>query len=215
MIVKNYNSIIFDCDGVVLNSNTIKSRAFFKCALPYGQYLAKSFLDYHLKNGGISRYKKFDYFINFILPNNIDKPKLSTLLSRYEILIEDDLLNCEVSPYLKLLKNKMNKQKWYIVSGSNEKELNNLFKKKKIDHYFDGGVYGSPRDKIEIINSLLMNGLQKPSLFLGDSEYDFQVAKKSNLDFMFISEWTELNNWKDFCINNRIKVINNLGNLFN
>ena len=47
----------FDCDGVILNSNKVKTNAFYKIALEYGDESAKKLVNYHIKNGGISRYK--------------------------------------------------------------------------------------------------------------------------------------------------------------
>ena len=38
-----------------------------------------------------------------------------------------------------------------VASGGDEKELNHLFKEKKIDHLFDEGIFGSPASKHEII----------------------------------------------------------------
>ena len=59
-----YKTMIFDCDGVLLDSNSAKSDAFYKVALPYGDNCARELLNFHKKNGGISRNKKFDYFVN-------------------------------------------------------------------------------------------------------------------------------------------------------
>ena len=49
-----YNTLIFDCDGVILNSNNIKSKAFYDVALPYGVKAAEELYTYHIKNNGIS-----------------------------------------------------------------------------------------------------------------------------------------------------------------
>ena len=57
-----YDTFVFDCDGVILNSNEYKSEAFFKSTLKYGKENAKN-LRYHIKNGGISRNIKFKYFL--------------------------------------------------------------------------------------------------------------------------------------------------------
>ena len=46
-----YKTFIFDCDGVLLNLNKIKSNAFYLSTLKYGLEIANEFLDYH-KNGG-------------------------------------------------------------------------------------------------------------------------------------------------------------------
>ena len=66
--LSHYNSIIFDCDGVILNSNTVKSDSFYSSALPFGEKAADLLLRYHLENGGVSRYVKFRYLISDIAP---------------------------------------------------------------------------------------------------------------------------------------------------
>ena len=34
---EKYSTIVFDCDGVILNSNKIKTDAFFNATIKYGQ----------------------------------------------------------------------------------------------------------------------------------------------------------------------------------
>ena len=58
--------IIFDCDGVLLNSNEIKSNAFYKTALQYGEAEALKLVDYHIKNGGVARYKSLSMFCDMV-----------------------------------------------------------------------------------------------------------------------------------------------------
>ena len=64
--IKDYETIIFDCDGVILNSNNIKIQAFYETALIYGHDLANELVKYHIENGGISRYQKFEFSPNVI-----------------------------------------------------------------------------------------------------------------------------------------------------
>ena len=71
--IQEYNSIIFDCDGVILNSNKIKTRAFRMASFAFGYEASNSLESYHLKNGGVSRYAKFDYFLKNIVPINSKK----------------------------------------------------------------------------------------------------------------------------------------------
>ena len=67
--LSEYKSIIFDCDGVLLDSNKIKQDAFHLSAMPWGLKPAEDLLKYHITNGGISRHKKFHFFIESILPS--------------------------------------------------------------------------------------------------------------------------------------------------
>ena len=61
--ISKYKSLIFDCDGVILNSNKIKSNAFRKVLKKFNQIAVDEFIKYHKDNGGISRYIKFEYFL--------------------------------------------------------------------------------------------------------------------------------------------------------
>ena len=78
-----YQTLIFDCDGVILNSNKIKTQAFYDVAKVYGHKPAQILKDYHIQNGGISRYKKFEYLLTNILQKPIKKQELSELLSNF------------------------------------------------------------------------------------------------------------------------------------
>ena len=62
--MKKYKSIIFDCDGVILNSNKIKTESFRKILRNFDKRAIQEFIDYHENNGGLSRYIKLDYLKN-------------------------------------------------------------------------------------------------------------------------------------------------------
>ncbi len=195
-----YDNLIFDCDGVILNSNLVKSNAFYEVALPYGKDAADRLLSYNRRHGGISRIKKFSYFINDILNIRNQDTLLRELLDQYAANIEKGLLECEVAEGLNELKAATKGSRWFIVSGGAESELQDLFNKRDIDKYFDGGIFGNPRNKDDILNHMAQSGLLTgKSLFLGDSEYDHKVAKIYNLDFVFIYEWTEFRDWMKYC----------------
>ena len=58
-----YNSIIFDCDGVILNSNQIKTNAFRKVLKQFNNKAIDEFIQYHKDNGGISRYLTRNHYL--------------------------------------------------------------------------------------------------------------------------------------------------------
>ena len=47
MDISQYATLIFDCDGVILDSNKIKTTAFYNTALPYGEDAAEALVNYH------------------------------------------------------------------------------------------------------------------------------------------------------------------------
>ena len=60
--LKHYDFAVFDCDGVILNSNSIKMQCF-RCALGEApKELIDQFIEYHQSFGGVSRYVKFKQF---------------------------------------------------------------------------------------------------------------------------------------------------------
>jgi len=98
-----------------------------------------------------------------------------------------------------------------LVSGGDQTELRTLFAERGIDGLFDAGIFGSPDNKDIILAREVGNGnLAKPAIFFGDSRYDHEASNRAGLDFVFVSYWTELQNWQDYCGDNRITVIERL-----
>lgn len=206
--------MIFDCDGVLLDSNSAKSDAFYKVALPYGDNCARELLNFHKKNGGISRNKKFDYFVNNIVSENNRDIDVCDLLKLYGKLSYEGLVDCEVCDGLDVLRRNTIDRSWLVVSGGNEKEVQKVLKQKGLFEYFDNGIFGSPKSKEHIFKSLIEKGTIKfPAVFIGDSRYDYEVANKYGVDFIFMSDWTEFSDWQIFCDDNMICVFNKVGDL--
>ena len=53
-----------------------------------------------------------------------------------------------------------------------------------------------------------------PAIYFGDSKYDYISAKNNNIDFVFISSWTEFEDWKTYCQINKILNYNSLKEFF-
>ena len=58
-----FDQIIFDFDGVILNSHKIKTQAFYQLFKNYGKKIAIKSKNYHINNAGVSRYIKFKYIL--------------------------------------------------------------------------------------------------------------------------------------------------------
>ena len=126
MDISKYATLIFDCDGVILDSNKIKTTAFYNAARPYGEVAAVALINYHKKHGGISRYEKFDYFLDEILGLKVEPKKIKNLLSGFVSEIQEKLILCQISPGLKKLRKNSNSN-WLVVSGSDQQELRCIF----------------------------------------------------------------------------------------
>lgn len=190
---------MFDCDGVILDSNRVKTDAFRQAALPYGAEAAQALVQWHVANGGISRYKKFEYFLEHIVPQGTQGPDLDALLAAYADAVRTGLATCAVAEGLHELRAKTPDVPWLIVSGGDQAELREVFAARGLDVLFDGGIYGSPDSKEVILARELERGtITRPALFLGDSTYDHRASTGAGLDFIFVFGWTEYADWQSY-----------------
>lgn len=214
MNLQRYGSLLFDCDGVVLNSNKVKTQAFYEAALPYGEGLAQAMVDHHVANGGISRYRKFSHFLSQLVPQGADGPGLNELLEAYAYKVREGLMACEVDSALLTLRKQTPLMPWFIVSGGDQAELREVFAARELARLFDGGIFGSPDSKDEILSRELQLGqISEPALFIGDSRYDHEASVTAGLDFVFVKHWTEFQDWKLYCENRKIDVVDSLRDL--
>ena len=173
----SYATLVFDCDGVVLDSNKLKTQAFYQAALPYGELAAQALVDYHLANGGVSRYKKFSYFLEHIVPEHIEGVTLDNLLDCYAEHVRCGLLNCNIAAGLRELRDKIPNTRWLVVSGGDQNELREIFALRELDELFDGGIFGSPDIKEDILaREQGSDNITHPALLLGCLLYTSDAA---------------------------------------
>jgi len=216
-----YSTLIFDCDGVVLNSNVIKTEAFYSTALSWGESAADELVSYHISHGGISRYQKFHYFLTTILPRHypgavpgLDGPAFDDLLLSYSSAVRSRMLTCDIAEGLESFRSTTANIPWLIVSGGDQDELRDIFTTRGISSLFDGGIFGSPDTKDIILEREFRLGhIEKPALFLGDSRYDYEASSKAGVDFVFVSCWTEMPDWRLFVSGNEIASVQNISDL--
>tara|TARA_B100000780_G_scaffold225190_1_gene164276 strand:- start:2126 stop:2779 length:654 start_codon:yes stop_codon:yes gene_type:complete len=213
--LKKYNTIIFDCDGVILNSNFQKIEAYRNTAISYGasKIQAEDLVSYHVSLTGISRNVKFKYFLKEIMGEHVTDSSMKKLVDNLNIEVITLLKNCEVASGIEKLKSHTKKSTWMVASGGDQEELRFLFKEKGIASFFEGGIYGSPSSKHQIVEEKMKDKNFLPTLFLGDSLYDIQTAQKYKLDFIFIYGWTDLKDWKKICNENGLPYVEKIQDL--
>ena len=205
-----YQYIIFDFDGVLVESNEIRFNGFRKLFKEYPQGQVEELVNYAKANGGISRYKKIEFFFNVILKEQISKETVNHWAAKFSKLVTQDIIEARpVKGSLEFLRKYFNHFDFAIVSGSDEKELVTVCKERGIDHFFKM-ILGSPTEKKDNIAILLshLGWMHEKSLYVGDSNNDFEAAKANNLDF--IGRSSGLINWKSY----NIKFIPDLSSLY-
>ena len=188
--------IIFDFDGVILNSHKIKTIGFYEIFKVYGETKAIRAQKYHIKNIGVSRFKKFKFIIK-----NILKDKTITL----------DFLNKKFNDYcikkiktLKLSKDLSNffliyhdKYDLFISTATPEMDIKHILKEKKIYKYFKK-VYGSPTTKINHIK--MIKKKNQKIIFIGDSLEDYKASLVTKTFFVLKQHNENKNHFKNIAV---------------
>jgi phosphoglycolate phosphatase-like HAD superfamily hydrolase len=211
-----YKTIVFDCDGVVLDSNITKIDSYFRTAKKLGgtSSQAQALVDHHVKLGGISRYLKFVWYLEEELERPATKEAVQEYLDAFGLAVKKGLMTCKIADGLQALRETTIHANWLIVSGGDQEEIRDLFEKRELAALFDGGIFGSPDNKDEILAREKKNGnIQMPALFIGDSKYDYESSTLAGLDFVFLSDWTDMPDWKAFCKKHQIHVCQNIKSL--
>jgi len=208
-----YKTLVLDCDGVVLNSNKTKVNAYFEVAKRNGSTdaQAQALVDHHIQKGSFPRNGKIEYYLKEILKQEVTDEVMQQYMHTFDEILDKTLMDCEVSPGLQALREASQHSKWMLLSGGDQRELRTIFARRNLAHLFDAGIFGGPDTKDVVLAREKANGnLQSPALFIGDSKYDFEAATRAGLDFVFLSDWTEVADWQNFCQTNKITVAKSL-----
>lgn len=185
----NWQAVFFDFDGVILDSVDVKTRAFANMFQKYGPEVEKAVVQYHLNNGGVSRFDKFRYYYETILQKKIDEKKIEMLSEQFSELVVEEVLASPFIPGAETCLADLKKQKisCYVVSGTPHEEINLIVEKKGLSEYFKE-IHGSPRKKWEICRDIIQkeNYDTRKCLFLGDAMSDYEAAKKTGMNFLGI-----------------------------
>ena len=185
-MILDYKVILWDFDGVILNSMSVRDQGFVEVLKEFPEEEVKLLLEFHRKNGGLSRYVKFRYFFEEIRKEAITEEEVNQWAHKFslimkELLVDSDLL---ILDSLNFIKKYSSQIPMHIVSGSDQDELRFLCKQLEIAKYFKS-IQGSPTPKKQLVQELLKtNGYNHlDCILIGDSYNDFEAADFNKIDF--------------------------------
>ena len=183
----SFKNILFDFDGVILDSMATRELGFRTIFSSYPKVLVDKLLKYHNDNGGLSRYVKIRYFYEQVLGKQIKENDLQILAQEYSNIMRSELIDPAnlISETVDLIKSTYEKYDLHIVSGSDHEELNFLCQKLNIAHFFQT-ISGSPTAKTTLVANLLNEYQYHPDdcILIGDSINDYHSAESNGLRFM-------------------------------
>ena len=181
-----FDAIIFDFDGVLVESVDVKTDAFAALYAEYGANVVKRVVAYHQEHGGISRFQKFRHFHREFLGVELTSKAEAELGRRFSEMVENAIV---AAPWVvgawEFIQAHKEKIPMFVASGTPDDELNRIVLRRGIRRYFVS-VHGSPATKAEIIQRIVTErGLRKERvLMVGDSMTDYQGATEVGVEFI-------------------------------
>lgn len=172
--------LVFDCDGVILDSVPVKTNAFGRLAEPYGAEARDRFVMYHMRHGGVSRYRKFAWFFQEVLGREIT-PEESEQWGRDFVRFSlDEVRKCALIPgVLETLRKWHGRLKLYVCSGAPGGEVRDVLTERKLAGFFDG-IFGSPPAKDKLLQQIVdkeAQALPEQAVMVGDASTDRYAAE--------------------------------------
>jgi phosphoglycolate phosphatase-like HAD superfamily hydrolase len=180
--------LIYDFDGVICDSVGLKTDAFVELYDTENESIQKLVREYHLANGGISRFEKIKYFETVLLGKVYSEEENVNLAQKFAELVKEKVISSPFIPGVKeFLEKHSTRTLQYICTGTPEFEIKEILERKNISRYFNG-IFGAPRSKIEIISEILnvTNTIPNECLYFGDSITDYQATVFYKMPFIGI-----------------------------
>ena len=172
--------LVFDCDGVLIDSVHVKTHAFARLVEAYPKEQQQAFVDYHQKNGGVSRYKKFAWFFENFLDHPITPEESESWGNKFSAICFEELLKCKlIAGTLDTLTFWQGKLPLYVCSGAPGAEQREVLTSHNLAKYFQD-ILGSPPAKAELLAQIvdLAHVSPKETLMVGDATTDLNAARQ-------------------------------------
>ncbi len=180
-----FKVIVFDFDGVLLESVKIKDDAFKTLFKDYPEHLEK-IMEYHLSNNATVRFEKFKYITENILGKSYNKETEKNLSKIFSGLVFRSLVDCPfVLGAKEILDSFQDRIPIYLASRSPADELAKILEKRKLKKYFKK-IYAVPWIKTDAIRDIINEEdvSTEDIVFVGDSDEDFRAAQSTGVFFI-------------------------------
>jgi phosphoglycolate phosphatase-like HAD superfamily hydrolase len=179
-------AVVFDCDGVILESAGLKSEAFRRIGGLFGPEIQVRLYEHHLRHTGVSRYEKFAwlYCTEFGREITIEESRrLGEIFAGY--CLEAVLAAPFVPGFEEALA-------WFqsrgvalfVASGTPQEELETVLRARGLARRFQG-ILGTPPAKSRLLAGIIAENGFDPGrvLMVGDGETDLQAAQENGTLF--------------------------------
>lgn len=184
-IIKQIKVLILDFDGVVIESNNVKTAAFQHVFAGFPEY-SDQMMRFHHENVSLSRFVKFRHLLS-LLGKADDMWLLNDLSSDFSKSVLEGMSNVPlVNGAEDFLTNVSSTFPVYLASVTPADELEIILKKRGLSHWFKK-VYGCPPwNKPDAVSDVLQLETAKPeeAMLIGDSAGDQNTATQTGVHFI-------------------------------
>ena len=178
-------AVILDFDGVLLESASVKTKAFATLFGEIAPERVPAVVAYHMANEGISRYVKFRYIYSEILHRSLSHEQEQALGRRFTGLVFTELLHVPlVAGAQAFLEAARKTYALFVASGTPEEELQLIARAR---HLFDlvREWHGAPKRKPDIIQDIMARHQFHPHevVLVGDALSDRHAADEAGVMF--------------------------------
>jgi len=178
--------IIFDFDGVIVESVDVKSRAFASLFAGESKESVCHIVEYHLSHGGISRYDKFRYIYEYILHRQLTAEQFTYLCDAFSNLVLTAVIEASfVKGAIEFIEQFHEQYALYIVSATPQDELGTILNARGLGKYFRG-YFGASLPKPAAIRKIMTESKssQTETVFVGDASTDYNAASETGVHFI-------------------------------
>lgn len=190
-------AVVFDCDGVLLDSMAVKTEAFGELFRTWGDDAAEMMIRYHVDNGGMGRYEKFKYFFRQCLDKDASDRDISELDKRYRALALQKVLASPFVPGAEEFVAAYGEQlPLAVASGTPQQELEDVLEARGMAQHFRR-ICGTPPPKHVSLQHFVRDYQldARRVLMIGDSTTDREAAEIAGTRFLGIGEDTGAEEW--------------------
>jgi len=185
--LQNVRDIIFDCDGVLIESIRPKTDLFVDLLPALSDRQEEAVRELHGSNPGMHRSDVFRHAHEEILGESVSADQITALCDVFNQRVTDMMSDIPlVEGVQSFLERNRHRFRYHVVSGAPEDELKTLLERLGIASYFSN-ISGSPPGKPERAQDIVQASERPRDVFLvvGDAEQDLAMAERVDVPMIF------------------------------
>ncbi len=179
-------ALIFDFNGVIVESTDTNAQLYARIFAGYGQAVADKVVEHYKKVGGIPRQRRIAMYLRDFAGVEPSEDLVQDMSAEFSRLYLQSLRDAQFVPGAKeFISTQGQKYEKFLSSGAPEVDIPRMLEILGLKQYFIRG-FGAPRSKGEHIAFILNEFGYSASevVFIGDSPKDRDAAKGNDIWFI-------------------------------